>query len=103
MTRIVGGLDLPVRGPRPVALPYVRGSWPWRRLSLPFRFRSPLRVRLLVSTPWNARTSLVYVLQWNDTVGVFGYTSSDADAVIDVNPQITLLPKYGIPATLRMR
>jgi cytochrome P450 len=27
----------------------------------------------------------------------------DPDAVIDVNPQITLLPKYGIPATLERR
>lgn len=27
----------------------------------------------------------------------------DADAVIDINPQITLLPKYGIPATLTPR
>jgi cytochrome P450 len=25
------------------------------------------------------------------------------DAIIDVNPQITLLPKFGIPATLAMR
>ncbi len=25
------------------------------------------------------------------------------DAVIDVNPQITLLPKFGIPATLMRR
>lgn len=27
----------------------------------------------------------------------------DPDAALDVNPQITLLPKYGIPATLQLR
>jgi cytochrome P450 len=37
------------------------------------------------------------------TVGQRYRFTLDADAVIDVNPQITLLPRYGIPATLELR
>jgi cytochrome P450 len=37
------------------------------------------------------------------TVGQRYRFTVDPDAVIDVNPQITLLPAHGIPATLRLR
>lgn len=37
------------------------------------------------------------------TVGQRYRFTLDADAIIDTNPQITLLPKYGIPATLALR
>ena len=37
------------------------------------------------------------------TVGQRYRFTLDAGAVIDTNPQITLLPKYGIPATLELR
>ena len=37
------------------------------------------------------------------TVGQIFRFTVDQDAVVDIKPQITLLPKYGTPATLQLR